>query len=140
MAKRPSRPPLRIVVKYFLLQLPGQVLFALVLLLFRRWVEVSGYFTWGVLGLWIAKDVCLFPFLWRFYDSNHYPDRFRMAGRKGYALTRLNPDGYVQVHGERWQAAIADGQAPIAPGRAIRVQAINGLTLTVAPCADDQPG
>jgi membrane protein implicated in regulation of membrane protease activity len=140
MAKRHNRPTLRIVIKYFLLQLPGQVSFALILLLFRRWVEVPGYLTWGVLGLWVAKDVCLFPFLWRFYDPSHYPDRFRMAGRKGYALTRLNPGGYVQVRGERWQARVADGQAPIEQGRAIYVQAIHGLTLTVAPCADDQAG
>jgi len=140
MNKKPNKLTLRIVIKYFLLQLPGQMSFAVILLLFRQWVEVPGYLTWVLLGVWVAKDVCLFPFLWRFYDPSHYPDRFRMVGRRGYALTRLDPDGYVQVRGERWRAAIADGQSPIEQGRALCVQAIKGLELTVKSCAEDQPG
>ena len=140
MDNKHDGPTLRIVIKYFLLQLPGQLSFALILLLIRQWIEVPGYLTWGLLGLWVGKDVCLFPFLWRFYDPSHYSDRFRMAGRSGYALTRLNPDGYVQVSGERWRAGIADGQAPVEQGRAICVQAINGLKLTVKPSDEDQPG
>ena len=76
-----------------------------------------------------------FPFLWRFYDPNQYWDRFRMVDRKGFALTHLNPDGYVQVQGERWQAGIYEEQAPIEKGEAICVEAINGLKLTVRPCA-----
>jgi membrane-bound ClpP family serine protease len=54
----------------------------------------------------VGKDIFLFPFLWRFHDPNQYPDRFRMVGRKGFTLTHLNPDGYVQVQEERWQAGI----------------------------------
>ncbi|UCD82508.1 MAG: NfeD family protein [Desulfobacterales bacterium] len=137
MDNKHNRPPLWIVVKYFLLQLPGQVSFVLILLLFRRWLDVPGYLLWGLLGFWVGKDIVLFPFLWRFYDPNQYPDRFRMVGRKGFALTRLNPDGYVQVQGERWQAGIAKGRAPIEKGEAIFVEAINGLKLTVRPCAEE---
>jgi membrane-bound ClpP family serine protease len=134
MDKKHHRPTLRIVVKYFLLQLPGQVSFVLILLLFRHWVEVPAYLTWGLLGVWVGKDIFLFPVLWRFYDPNLYPDRFRMIGRSGVALTPLNPDGYVQVQGERWQAEIADGQTPIEQGAKICVAAITGLKLTVKPC------
>ncbi len=135
MDKKSDRPPLRILFKYFLLQLPGQISFVLILLLFRQWVEIPSYLTWGLLVCWIGKDVVLFPFLWRFYDPDQYPDRFHMVGRKGFALTRLNPDGYVHVQGERWQAGIAAGQAPIEQGEAICVEAIDGLKLTVKNCA-----
>ena len=79
MDKKPARPPVGIVIKYFLLQLPGQVAFILILLLARQWLETPAYLLWGLLGFWMDKDIFLFPFLWRFYDPNQYPDRFQMA-------------------------------------------------------------
>ncbi|MGD8444042.1 MAG: NfeD family protein [Desulfobacterales bacterium] len=109
----------------------------MILVLIRQWLEVPAYLTWGLLCFWVGKDIFLFPFLWRFHDPNQYPDRFRMIGRKGFTLTRLNPDGYVQVQGERWQAGIYEGQASIEQGEAIRIEAVNGLKLTVRPCTED---
>jgi len=139
MNKKPDRPPLRVVIKYFLLQLPGQIAFILILVLARQWLEAPAYLMLGLLGFWVGKDIFLFLFLWRFYDPNQYPDRFRMVGRKGFALTRLHPDGYVEVQGERWQAGIYEEQASIEQGEAICIEAINGLKLTVRPCTEDQP-
>jgi len=137
MDKKPARPSVRIIIKYFLLQLPGQIAFILILLLVRRWLEAPAYLLWGLLGFWVSKDIFLFPFLWRFYDPNYYPDRFRMVGRKGFTLTRLNPDGYVQVQGERWQAGIYEEHASIEKEEAVCVEAINGLKLTVRSCSED---
>lgn len=139
MHKNQNRVSLRITVKYILLQLPGLISFGLILLLLRPWVGIPAYLGWGLLGLWVAKDIFLFPFIWRFYDPAQYPDRFRMAGRNGFTLTPLNPDGYVRVQGERWQACIAEGQAPLEPGRAICVEGAEGLKLTVRACAADSP-
>lgn len=133
--KNSSKPPLRIVIRYFLLQLPGQAAFILILLLLRHYVEIPAYLVWILIGLWVGKDIFLFPFLWRFYDPDLYPDRLKMVGRTGIALTPLEPDGYVQVRAERWQAAAAEGQAPIAQGEKICVEAIDGLKLTVRACA-----
>jgi membrane protein implicated in regulation of membrane protease activity len=138
MDKKPDGPTLRILVKYFLLQLPGQLSFILILVLFRQLVMLPDHLTWGLLGFWVGKDVILFPFLWRFYDPNQYPDRFQMVGRKGFALTRLNPHGYVQVKGERWQASKTRDHISIEKGESIRVEAINGLKLTVRPCAEGE--
>jgi membrane-bound ClpP family serine protease len=134
--KKHDRPTLRIGVKYFLLQLPGMVTFALILLLVRQWMAAPVYLLGALLGIWVAKDIFLFPVLWRFYDPYQYPDRFKMIGRRGFTLNRLNPDGYVLVRGERWQAAIRKGQPPVEQGREICVEAINGLKLTVSPCAE----
>jgi membrane-bound ClpP family serine protease len=136
MDKKSDKPSPRVIIKYFLLQLPGQVTFILILVLVRQWLEGPAYLMWGLLGFWVGKDIFLFPFLWRFYDPNQYPDRFRMVGRKGFTLTRLNPDGYVQVQGVRWQAGIYEEQASIEQGEAICVEAINGLKLTVKPCTE----
>lgn len=129
--KKTARPRPRIVIRYFLLQLPGQAAFVLLLLLLRHYVTIPVYLAWILIGLWAGKDILLFFILWRFYDPDFHPDRFKMAGHKGVALTRLEPDGYVQVRGERWQASAAAGQAPIAPGEKICVEAIDGLKLTV---------
>ena len=60
-----------------------------------------------------------------------------MVGRRGLALTRLNPDGYVQVQGERWRAGVHEGQASIDKDEAICVEAINGLKLKVKSCPED---
>ena len=136
MDKKPDKPPLRVAIKYLFLQLPGQAAFILILILVRQWFEVPAYLTWGLLSFWVAKDVFLFPFLWRLYDPNQYPDRFQMVGRKGFALTPVNPDGYVQVQGERWQAGIHDELVSIEQGEAICIEALNGLKLTVRPCTE----
>jgi len=137
MEKEPARPSVRMVIKYFLLQLPGQIAFILILLLVRQWLETPAYLLWGLLGFWVGKDILLFPFLWRFYDPDQYQDRFRMVGRKGFALNRISPDGYVQVQGERWQASIYEEHASIEKDEAICVEAINGLKLTVRSCSED---
>ena len=113
MDKKTDKPPLRVLIKYFLLQLPGQAVFILIFVFVRQWLEAPAYLMWGLLGLWVGKDIFLFPFLWRFYDPEQYPDRFRMVGRKGFTLTRLDPDGYVQVQGERWQAGVYEAHASI---------------------------
>jgi membrane-bound ClpP family serine protease len=137
MHNNDDRPPLRIVFKYFLLQLPGLITFILLLFLVRQWLEIPAYLMWGLLGFWVGKDVFLFPFLWRFYDPKQFPDRFRMVGRNGFALTRLDPDGYVQVQGERWQAGVYKERTFIEPGEKICVEAVDGLKLTVRPCSED---
>jgi membrane protein implicated in regulation of membrane protease activity len=41
------------------------------------------------------------------------------------------------VQGERWQAGIYEEQVSIEQGEAIRVEAINGLKLTVRPCTEN---
>jgi membrane-bound ClpP family serine protease len=137
MDKKPARPSVRILIKYFLLQLPGQIAFILILLLVRQWLEIPDYLVLGLLGFWVSKDIFLFPFLWRFHDPKQYPDRFRMIGRKGFTLTRLNPDGYVQVQGECWQASIYEEHTSIEKEETICVEAINGLKLTVRPSTED---
>jgi membrane protein implicated in regulation of membrane protease activity len=131
--KKTDRPSLGAAIKYCLLQLPSLIAFILILVLVRQWLEAPDYIIWGLFFFWVGKDIILFPFLWRHYDPNQFPDRFRMVGRKGIALTRLNPDGYVQVQGERWQAQIFNGLVPIEKGEAICVKAAKGLKLTVIP-------
>lgn len=55
-----------------------------------------------------------------------------MLGRQGSVRTEVGPDlpGHIDIHGEIWRAT---SSVPLAPGRAVRVARVNGLTLHVEP-------
>jgi len=122
----------RIVIKYTLLQLPALVFLALILHLIRVWVQMPAWLIWGLVGLWVVKDVILFPFVWRSYDQDRHTDANTMIGLRGIAKERLAPSGHVEVHGELWQAEVMEGP-PVESGKGIRVRGIRGLTLIVQP-------
>jgi membrane protein implicated in regulation of membrane protease activity len=131
-----NRPSFQIVLKYVLLQTPSLIFLILALIVLRQWFDISAYLVVGFVGLWAAKDAILFPFLWRYYDTDQFPDRFAMVNRTGLAISRLEPDGYVQVGGERWWARTAETGKPIEKGKCIRVKNIEGLKLTVEPSTE----
>ena len=55
-----------------------------------------------------------------------------MIGELGTALTSINPDGRVQVHGEIWQAR---SDMPIEKGESIKVAGVSGLQVKVEKAA-----
>jgi hypothetical protein len=59
----------RIVLKYGLFQIIGVTLLLLVLTVLRQWVNLSPLFFWGFVSLWVIKDIILFAFVWRAYES-----------------------------------------------------------------------
>jgi membrane-bound serine protease (ClpP class) len=56
-----------------------------------------------------------------------------MLGHIAVAMTPLAPTGQVEVRGEIWQATLPPNSAPIPAGAQVKVRAVDGLTLTVAP-------
>ena len=120
----------RVMQRYILLQAPSVLILILVLILVRRWVDLSTLFICALVALWVAKDLILFPFLWRAYDWDH-PNP--MIGTRGIAEEPLAPSGYVHVHGELWQAEVMKGYPPIDRGESVRVRGVNGLKLLVQP-------
>lgn len=127
----------RAVIKYTLLQIPGVFLVILVLILARRWWEYPIWLAWVTLIVWIAKDIVLFPFVWRSYDTHRPGDPHSMIGMRGKAEERLAPSGYVRVRGELWLAEVVRGGEPIEKGQKLRVKEMNGLTLIVIPESDE---
>jgi membrane-bound serine protease (ClpP class) len=55
-----------------------------------------------------------------------------MVGGLGEAVVAVDPEGVVLVEGAQWRAR-TNRATPIAPGRRIRVVAIDGVTLEVEP-------
>jgi membrane-bound serine protease (ClpP class) len=54
-----------------------------------------------------------------------------MVGKIGYAVNEINPEGEVQVAGERWSAVLESHSPAIAGGSQIIVTAVEGLHLRV---------
>jgi membrane protein implicated in regulation of membrane protease activity len=119
----------RTVLRYTMLQLPALVVLILVLIVLRQWLQIPVWSIWTFTLLWIIKDIILFPFVWRAYDSA----ASAMIGARGTASEQLDPSGHVRIKGELWRARVSgDGQS-IEKGRAILVMDIRGLTLIVGP-------
>lgn len=126
----------RILLRYWLLQLPALALLVLILIFAQRWVDLPAWIFWGALVIWVVKDAVLYPFLWRAYDWDHVSDSNPMLGARGTAKERLTPLGYVKVRGELWQAELMEGSRPVEEGEPILVEQIRGLTLIVRPAAE----
>ena len=58
----------RILLKYALIQLSEIAVLVLLLVIVQEWIEIPAWLTWGLVGVWVAKDVILYPFVWRAYE------------------------------------------------------------------------
>jgi membrane-bound serine protease (ClpP class) len=54
-----------------------------------------------------------------------------LLGHPAIAITALSPTGQVEVRGEIWSARLGEGTDAVPAGAEVKVQAIDGLTLTV---------
>jgi membrane-bound serine protease (ClpP class) len=89
-----------------------------------------------VLGMSIAAGTLLAVVATKVVEARHRPvaagaGTRGLVGLTAVARTRLQPRGQVYLHGELWQAETTDGD--IAAGGEVVVEAVEGLTLRVAP-------
>jgi membrane-bound ClpP family serine protease len=126
----------RTLLKYALIQLPAIAALVLILVLVKEWMVLPAWFTWGLVGLWVAKDLILYPFVWRAYEWGPEKGKASMIGLCGVAKDRLNPSGYVFVRGELWKARVIDSGV-IEMGENVVVKGSNGLTLLVKQNTED---
>jgi len=127
--ERPSRSTL---FKYLLLQLPALAMLVAVLLILDHWLALSAQLFWGVLLLWVVKDLLLFPLVWRAYQPTPAAGHQRLIGQTAVAVEPLSPSGYARISGELWSCRLeAGGSLPV--GSEVTVTGLNGLTLLVRP-------
>ena len=134
--------------KYLLLQIPGWIVWGLILVGAHSWLNLPLWSGLVLLGLAVGKDFALYPYVRSAYESNVKTGAARLLGTRGQVYQALNPQGYVQINGELWRAEIepADQKAgqperlheeearPSLPaGSRVTVRAFRGLTLLVAP-------
>ncbi len=121
-------------MRYALYQVPGTALAGLALLGLERLGVISGTLGWTLLGLWLGKEVVLYPLTRRAYDDSASSPigADPLIGARGVAEEDLDPTGYVRVRGELWRAEAHDA---VPRGGQVLVQAVRDLTLIVR--ADD---
>ena len=121
----------RIVLRYALYQIPDVVIFVLILFVLHQWVGLSLGLFIGLVSLWMVKYVLVFSFVWRAYDKLLPGDVKSLIGTEGIAEERLDPSGYIRVHGELWRAEVIGKTIPIEKGQTVRIERACGLTLLV---------
>lgn len=124
------RFPTRAVAKYVLLQIPSLAVIILCLIVIQRWVYIPTWLFGTIVALWLAKDLALYPLLWRAYDWNVQDP---MIGTKGIVKERLSPSGRVQARGEIWTAEVVKDNPHVDEGETVWIQDVKGLTLFVRP-------
>ena len=130
----------RVLAKYLLFQVPGWVGAVTVLWALVRWWELDPWLAVVLFGLWLLKDIVLFPVLRVGYESRAGGAEAVLVGASGVAQDDLRSDrvGYVRVGAELWRARLVGGgaEAEIPQGASVRVTALRDMTLIV----EAQPG
>jgi membrane protein implicated in regulation of membrane protease activity len=116
--------------RYALYQLPG-VVFVAVAAAIAWWAHaISATIAGGLVALWIAKDVALYPVVRRSYRDARAPSE-RLIGTRAEVRVRLDPRGWVSARGELWRAEVRGAGAPLDAGRVVVVRGVDGLVLVV---------
>ena len=117
--------------RYWLFQLPGWIVTALILHGFHQWFELPIWAAGLVMILLVVKDAVLYPFLRDAYDANVKTGVEQLIGQIAVVRQDLRPQGLVSIRGELWLARLS-GQQTVSAGSAVRVESAEGLTLTVS--------
>lgn len=117
--------------RYLMFEIPGWVVAAAVLALLVHEEQLPARTAWILLAVFVAKDFALYPVLRVGYQPSSPDGTASLVGALGTARERLDPEGWVRVGAELWRAELAHGQAPVEAGAAVRVVAVDALTLHV---------
>jgi membrane protein implicated in regulation of membrane protease activity len=123
----------RVLLRYWLLQLPATALLILILVLLRDRLSIPDWVLWSIVAIWVAKDALLYPLVWRSYDVTYPATAHSLEGAHGVATERIDSTGYVRVRGELWRAELTDGAPPIDKGERVLVETRRDFTLLVKP-------
>jgi membrane protein implicated in regulation of membrane protease activity len=118
--------------KYVLLQVPGWLMAALLLLNVQHWFAFSSWVAYAGVAAWMLKDFVLYPLVRTAYEFDVKTGVEQLIGDQGVVQNELAPRGKVRIRGELWSAEIEPGAQPLAQGEQVRVLGAQGLTLIVA--------
>jgi membrane protein implicated in regulation of membrane protease activity len=118
-----------------LFQAPGLLIEIAVLGALIEWLGMPVWAAAAVFALLVVKDFVLYPFLKVGYETTPKSGVERLIGEKGVVKQRLDPEGYVLVHGELWKARAAQSGGSFDPGTRVSIEAADGMLLMVTPLA-----
>jgi membrane-bound ClpP family serine protease len=117
--------------KYLLFEIPQWILLALILWVL---VETADLPVWAVQGffvVWVLKDIAIFPLVRNAYENDAKTGIEELIGVKATTQDRLDPEGFVRIHGVLWKARAEPADQPINRDTVVTVCAARGLTLIV---------
>jgi len=120
-----------VLIRYALFQIPDTLILILALWGLNAWAALPSPAICGAIVLWLLKDVALFPFVWRAYQHGFADARDALIGAEGIAEEKLDPSGYIRVHGVLWRATVKDPGRVVQKGERVEVDGVDGLLLTV---------
>jgi len=123
----------RVIVRYALFQIPDLTILLLIILALEWWVDLSSWFAWSLVCLWVIKDLIFFLFLWPAYEPSPLGSGRSLIGAEGIVEEELAPSGFVRVRGELWRAEANREGVKVKKGEKVVVEDAQGLTLVVRP-------
>ena len=87
---------------------------------------------WGAIAVFAAAVIEVGEVFFWIRFLRRYPVKTGaegLVGERGEVIVRCAPVGRVRLRGEIWNAR---SEEPVEPGEAVRVEAVDGLTLVVA--------
>ena len=129
------------VVSYGLLTVAGLVSLVLGSLMLFRSADPAIRVGLDVIGAVVVFSIVVVGFLStmaiRAHRSQVTTGQEGLVHERGVARERLAPRGRVFVHGEIWNARTASADSVIEKGAEVEVVAVDGMNLTVRPCAEE---
>jgi membrane protein implicated in regulation of membrane protease activity len=122
-----------IAIRYWLAQLPGWLLAAVVLGAAWRFLGLPGWAALAGLALLVVKDVALYPLSRRALETPPHAGSGALLGALGVAEDVLagGGEGRVRIGAELWRAELYPGAGPLSAGARVRVEAVRGLVVQV---------
>lgn len=119
--------PKKVIIRYSLLQLPGIFFLIVILILVKRWIVIPDIIFWGIIAVWVVKDIILFFYTWRAYE---WKNKDKMIGAQGTTMEKIITSGYIIVNGEKWHA-VNHGDEPVEKEETVHIHDRKGLTLYI---------
>lgn len=117
--------------RYWLLQIPGWVVLAGLLVAAHYVMGLSFAAAAVVMLLWFVKDAALYPILKPHYVFKERDAHRALVGERAVAQEAISSRGYVKLRGELWMAELGGDEAPVSVGESVLVTSVEGLTLKV---------
>ena len=120
-----------VLLRYATLQLPVIAFFSLVVAASYYLDFLPSWLAWAFWTVWIIKDIVAYPLVWKAYVPEFRKKSKTVIGKTATVVEKLNPEEYVTMDGESWQAKTDSKSPSIEEGTSVVISGIEGMTLIV---------